>query len=209
MRTTCIAFMLTLGLTLSASALAQQPLRPPQIVPFGDSEWWVMAEPIPNRIGVSTEIITVPRGFVTDLASIPRFFWSAFPRTGKYLSAAILHDYLYWDQRCTRAEADRIFAIEMLSFGVEASSRNLIFAAVDQFGGGAWNANAGARAAGESRLVPQALLAQFLAEPLDASQTWPVWRERVRREATLPSAADVNPQLAAVCSRAIAANPVQ
>ena len=193
-------------LLFSALAQAQQPLRPPQIAPFGDSEWWVMAEPVPNRIGVSTEIITVPKGFVTDLASIPRFFWSAFPKTGKYMSAAILHDYLYWDQRCTRAEADRIFAIEMLSFGVDATARKLIFGAVDQFGGSAWNANAAAKTTGESRLLPQTLLTQFLAAPLDANQTWPVWRERIRRGVTAGDV-EANPQLAAVCSRASAANP--
>ena len=71
----------------------------------------MLTEPLPTRIGRSSEIITIPKGFVTDLTSIPRFFWSAFPKSGPYMSAAILHDYLYWDQRCTREQADRIFDI--------------------------------------------------------------------------------------------------
>ena len=50
------------------------------------------------------------------------------------MSAAILHDYLYWDQRCTRAEADKIFDIEMKSYGVNDTSRKLIFSAVSEFG---------------------------------------------------------------------------
>jgi hypothetical protein len=134
-----IFFALALPLLCGPSPLsAQQPLRPPQIAPFGDSEWWVLTSSIPNRIGRSTEIITVPRGFVTDLASIPRFFWSAFPKTGPYMSAAILHDYLYWDQRCTRTQADEIFEIEMKSFGVASTSRAMIFAAVSELGGSSW-----------------------------------------------------------------------
>lgn len=38
--------------------------------------------------------ILVPKGFKTDLASIPRFIWSFLPPNGKYQKAAILHDYL-------------------------------------------------------------------------------------------------------------------
>jgi hypothetical protein len=206
MRTRFVVVLLLLAGALTV-ARAQQPLRPPQLVPFGDSEWWVVAEPIPNRIGVSSEVITVPKGFVTDLASIPRFFWAAFPKTGTYMSAAILHDYLYWDQRCTRTEADRIFGIEMRSFGVNDTSRNLILAAVNEFGVGAWTSNATAAAAGESRLLPQALLTKFLDEPLDSTQTWEVWRERVRASPSAARASDPNPQLSAVCARALAANP--
>ena len=48
--------------------------------------------------------------------------------------AAILHDYLYWDQHCTSAEADKIFDIEMKSYGVNDTSRKLIFSAVSEFG---------------------------------------------------------------------------
>lgn len=38
--------------------------------------------------------IVVPKGFKTDLASIPRIFWAILPKNGKYQKAAILHDYL-------------------------------------------------------------------------------------------------------------------
>lgn len=39
--------------------------------------------------------ITIPEGFVTDGASVPRIFWSLFPpnRTD-YLPCAIVHDFL-------------------------------------------------------------------------------------------------------------------
>lgn len=202
---TCIAFGLSM---CSLGAMAQQPLRPPQIAPFGDSQWWVLTESIPTRIGRSTDIITVPKGFVTDLASIPRFFWSAFPKTGPYMSAAILHDYLYWDQRCTRAESDRIFEIEMKSYGVNDTSRTLIFSAVSEFGASAWQANAVARAAGEPRFMSESQLAQFLSQPFDASRSWSSVRNEMAGEAPQPDGTptDPNPRLAPTCTHAVAAN---
>jgi hypothetical protein len=196
-------------LVVSLATTAQQPLRPPQIAPFGDSEWWVLTDALPARIGQSQEVITVPKGFVTDLASIPRFFWSAFPKTGRYMSAAILHDYLYWDQRCTRTEADRIFDIEMMSYGVDNTSRKLIFAAVSDFGSSAWQSNTASKASGEPRYLPEAMLAEYLSKPFDASRTWPAVRQGIDRLSNPPagSHSDPNPQLAATCIRAVNANP--
>ena len=195
-------------LVWSLGALAQQPMRPPQIAPFGDSEWWILTAPLPTRIGNSTEIITIPKGFVTDLTSIPRFFWSAFSKTGPYMSAAFLHDYLYWDQRCTRAEAVRIFVIEMKSYGVNDTSRKLIFSAVSEFGEAAWKSNAAARQTGEPRFMPEDQLTQFLSQPFDASRTWIALRNTLPRETPQShgAASETNPQLARTCTLAVAAN---
>lgn len=38
--------------------------------------------------------IDIPAGFVTDGASVPSYFWSAFPPIDNYLPAAIVHDYM-------------------------------------------------------------------------------------------------------------------
>lgn len=40
------------------------------------------------------ETITIPDGARTDLASVPRLFWSLIPPTGAYEAAAVLHDHL-------------------------------------------------------------------------------------------------------------------
>lgn len=53
--------------------------------------------------------ITVPAGFVTDFASIPRLFWRILPPWGSYNRAAVVHDFLYHTHYTTRAEADLIF----------------------------------------------------------------------------------------------------
>jgi hypothetical protein len=39
------------------------------------------------------EIIFVPRGFVSDGASVPRALWAIYPPFGQYLEAAIVHDW--------------------------------------------------------------------------------------------------------------------
>lgn len=38
--------------------------------------------------------ISVMKGFTSDGASVPRVFWSIFPPFGRYLEAAVLHDWM-------------------------------------------------------------------------------------------------------------------
>lgn len=39
------------------------------------------------------EIVIIPKGFISDGASVPRALWSIYPPFGKYLEAAIVHDW--------------------------------------------------------------------------------------------------------------------
>lgn len=86
---------------------------------------------VPN----ADRVIRVPRGFVTDFASIPRGLWNIFPPMGKYNGAAIVHDYLYRRTIWERALCDAVFAEAMHSLGVGWLSRHLIYRAVRLFGG--------------------------------------------------------------------------
>jgi len=45
--------------------------------------------------GLARFRVTVPAGFVTDLASVPRLLWAIVPRDGLYNGAAVVHDFLY------------------------------------------------------------------------------------------------------------------
>jgi len=56
-----------------------------------DLDEWVLIKPF---IATRSEI-SVPAGFVTDFASIPRFFWRVLPPHGRIKEPAIVHDYLY------------------------------------------------------------------------------------------------------------------
>ncbi|EEF5015739.1 DUF1353 domain-containing protein [Salmonella enterica] len=84
----------------------------------------------------SSDVIEVPAGFVTDLATIPRIFWSLMPPDGKYAKAAIIHDYLYDNALRTKKEADRIFLDGMTVLGVPRWKRIIMYYAVRLFGQG-------------------------------------------------------------------------
>lgn len=76
----------------------------------------------------------VPRGFVTDFASVPRFFWRVLPPNGPYRVAAIVHDFLYTTS-CDRFLADAIFRDLMKRTGVVMWKRIVMYYAVRVFGG--------------------------------------------------------------------------
>lgn len=131
----------------------------PVLKPFADNRSWALLEDVVYRIGSSEISLTVPRGFVTDFASIPQLFWSTgLAPDGRYSKAALIHDYLYWTQRCTRRQADNILLIAMKESEVGRAARTLIYGAVRLGGAGAWSANARARQAGLPRIIPASAL---------------------------------------------------
>lgn len=89
-----------------------------------------------------TGLISVPAGFKTDLASIPRLFWNLLPPFGKYTNAAIVHDYLYRTQIFPRAKADKVLWQAMKFSNVRWGVRLLIYLSVRCFGGFAWRGDA-------------------------------------------------------------------
>lgn len=87
-------------------------------------------------------IVTIPEGFVTDGASIPKTLWSTIgsPYTGKYRRAAVLHDYMYHSPLdMDKDEADRLFLEAMLEDGVELVCARTIYEGVHLCGRRAWN----------------------------------------------------------------------
>jgi len=83
--------------------------------------------------------IRIPAGFVTDFASVPRFFWRIVPPWGRYSPAAVVHDYLYASGMVKRAEADRIFLRLMKKLGVPYWKRHVMYLGVRAGGRKAWN----------------------------------------------------------------------
>lgn len=87
-------------------------------------------------------LITVPADFHSDGASMPRLFWRLIghPFQMQYLREAILHDWLYRNQPCSRALADRIF-YELLAGKVKPWRRRLIYLGLRLGGWVAWRQN--------------------------------------------------------------------
>ena len=84
----------------------------------------------------SSNNISVPAGFITDFASIPRILWSVLPPNGKYTKAAVLHDYLYKNAIKNKQWADDVFYEAMLVLGVSKITAKLMYNAVKYFGRG-------------------------------------------------------------------------
>ena len=135
-----------------------------QLSRFVEPMWFLTApigwRPNPGQEKLS-DPFTVTAGFVTDLASIPRVFWSALPRDGEYAYAAILHDYLYWTQVRDRATSDEILRSTMVDFGVSPLTVTAIYEAVHFGGANAWEENQRRYARGERRF-----LKRFPEDPL-------------------------------------------
>ncbi|EHG2952127.1 DUF1353 domain-containing protein [Salmonella enterica subsp. diarizonae serovar 53:r:z35] len=98
---------------------------------------WRVYEPFEFSLSDdNSDVISVPAGFITDLASVPRIFWTPLPTDGKYAKAAIIHDYLYDNALRTKKEADLIFLDEMTVLGVPKWKRIVMYLAVRWFGRG-------------------------------------------------------------------------
>ncbi len=84
--------------------------------------------------------LTIPRGFETDLASIPRWATPIVPKLGHHLQPAIVHDYMYVTKigGVTKADADKLFYQSMLTMGVRQTRALLMYAAVRAGGKGRW-----------------------------------------------------------------------
>jgi len=100
-------------------------------------KFWIVRRPFTYHVGsqYSRFKISIPYGFRTDLASIPRIFWAILPPSGfGYMKAAIIHDYLYQSKIVSRAEADAIFLEAMTVLGTNWFVRAIIHSSVRLFG---------------------------------------------------------------------------
>lgn len=185
-KTVLVAMVLLL---VAAPAMAQQPPPPPPPPPrpspppappppppdpidpvpqleFADGRYQMLFAPMTYKVGASGVSIVVPDGFVHDNASVPSPLWSLLPAHGTYGKAAIVHDYLYWAQPCTRLQADNLLMLAMKESGVSWFDRSAIYRGVRLAGESAYEANRRARDQGNLRVVPP----QYRSLP--ATATW-------------------------------------
>ena len=120
-----------------------------EVSPLGDGKNWIL------RDGFYYEYkdkgrncrIEVPSKFMTDYASIPRLGWWFGRPWGKHGMAAVIHDWLYWEQNITgwdnfnRKHADEIFLRCMLDSRVSKNRARIMYLAVKWFAKRAWNKN--------------------------------------------------------------------
>ena len=126
------------GITFSGPLAVREVLRDR----LGDS--WELTEPLSVSWNMDSGHripdgrIDVPIGFVTDLASIPRFLRSIIPVVGRQNRPAVVHDYCYVRRIGRREDTDRLFLDSMQAVGVSWPKRWVMYLAVRAFGGWAW-----------------------------------------------------------------------
>ncbi len=86
-------------------------------------------------------IVTVPKGFVTDLASIPRLPIVYLMLNGIADQAGVVHDFLYSSGLIPRDKADAVLKEACIVLGVSAWKANIIWAGVRAFGGDHYSAD--------------------------------------------------------------------
>lgn len=104
-----------------------------------DDSHWRLLENFVYHSDFLNKWITVPKGFVTDFASVPRIpvaFWL----TGNTAhAAAVVHDWLYTMQFTTRYEADNVFYEACAITGIPLWRRSAMYAGLRVGGGARWN----------------------------------------------------------------------
>ena len=98
----------------------------------------------PCRVTWAGKSFTIPRGFESDGASVPRFFWRLVcpPLDHRAVRAGVAHDYIYRTHPAgwTKKEADQMFYDLLVSDGVPRFRAYLAYLGVELFGGAAWEA---------------------------------------------------------------------
>lgn len=104
---------------------------------LGKDHWRVL-KPFSYKIS-EEEHVTVPAGYLTDGASVPKVFWNIIPPWGIYGQAAVVHDIICEyltvvkngaPERVSRARCDEILNEAMYALGVPDFKRMTIYAAV-------------------------------------------------------------------------------
>ena len=102
---------------------------------------WRLYEPLLYISSVYGSI-AVPRGFITDFASVPRFLFTYLLVGNTAHAAAIVHDFLYrkdCSKDLTKDQADAVFYEAMEATKIPQWRRKLIYAGVRVGGSSAYH----------------------------------------------------------------------
>jgi hypothetical protein len=128
---------------MTRAAILQQPTMQPHAL-----DEWLLTSPLiyrsdlPEALAAFPDgVISVPAGYICDLASVPRVPGIYFRYGGRARLASVLHDWMYDCRRdVPRSVADRIFleAMTVTDDPPAASARWVMWAAVRLVGWRYW-----------------------------------------------------------------------
>jgi len=133
-------------------------LPPPHLIYHGANRWELTEEYLYTPADSALPAITIPSGFIFDLASVPRKFWWLIAPFDLSIVAPLIHDFLYGSggrlvvtsearilkrlktPSYTRETSDRLFLCIMRQEHVPAWRRVLAYRTVRLFGASSWKA---------------------------------------------------------------------
>lgn len=177
-------------------------LRQPSLTRVTD-KYFVVTHPLVYKTNDGTQKIEVPIGFLTDLASIPsEMWWFVSPFEGA-AAPAIIHDYLYWTQACTKPEADLMMAFAMHETGLGDMQKEAIYFAIRKSSKAqqAWEENTSARKLGESRFLSVAYTRKLQNAPIRPGLQLSTVYKEAGPGGVLPSPND--PRVKQACNAAV------
>lgn len=122
-------------------AAANESFQSPLIVEYVDGHDWIVYEPFTY---CSPRVcIVIPKGTVTDFASIPRALWRVLSPTDRHVGKpAVVHDRLYREPsiQITRAQADNELREAMNCVGAPWWKRQTVYWSVRVGGGKSFKA---------------------------------------------------------------------
>lgn len=106
--------------------------------------YWVVKKAFSMDLGIDRRVY-IPKGYLSDGASVPGVFQRLIPPWGKYSQAAVMHDWLceyllIWDDNLedwisiSRSDCDALFNTGMRILRVKKSLRVVMFNAVRAYG---------------------------------------------------------------------------
>jgi hypothetical protein len=163
------------ALTLPAHA-AEPVAPPPTLTPLAVAKVgknaYLLREPLVMSFKDGAPAIVVPAGFITELASVPkRLQWWNAKTAAASIAPAMIHDYLYWTQPCTRDEADAVLHAAMRAAGRDAAKANAVYQAVSRTGAATYKDNLDKRRNGEVRTFTAEYAGIVAKSDPDANET--------------------------------------
>ena len=138
---------------MAKSKIEVEKLTPLDTRDMGDGKNVMVLNPFRVKVAehytdgmIEVRVIEVPKGFISDYASVPRMFQWIVPRFGKYNAAAVVHDWLFEHgkiegSKIGRSLTDRIFLAIMKKSKCRRWRRKLMYRMVRMFGYSLWKKN--------------------------------------------------------------------
>lgn len=184
----------------TTESTAQPIFTPLSITRIGKNVFMVR-DPLTMTFKDGAPAITVPAGFVTEFASVPKRLQWWEGKTEVSVAPAVFHDYLYWTQACTQDEADAVMHQAMRALGGGNSKVAATYQSVNSSGSAAFKSNTDRRRNGEVRTFTPEYVSIVVQSPFDANETLGTALQKAQAASGLVKHESPSPAVKLTCAR--------